>query len=135
MKGAFVLCEELRALDGVLGAFVLENSECIASSMPEDFDETKICEMGRVLRRAQQIASTGGYDGASLVFHWQEGSLLTWPTRDGTILGLLANPKALRETLEQRASSVLEQLVQLASHRTFPPDEVPTRREHAIPRP
>lgn len=134
MKGAFVLCEELRSLDGVLGAFVLERSECIASSMPAEFDEPKICEMGRVLLRAQQIASTGGYDGATLVFHWQEGSLLTWPTRDGTTLGLLATPQAPREVLEQRASSVLEQLVQLASHRAFPPDEVPTRRDHAIPR-
>jgi hypothetical protein len=134
MKGAFVLCEELRSLDGVLGAFILESNECVASSLPVEFNEMRLNEVGKVLCRAQQVVGSGGFDGAALAFHWEKGSLLTWPARDGTVLGLLATPDAVRETLERRAAVVLEQLTQLSSRHVFPPDEVPTRRDNVIPR-
>jgi hypothetical protein len=135
MKGALVLCEELRALDGVLGAFVLESNECVASSISPEIDATQIDELTKVLARAQQVVKIGGYDGAALAFHWEKGSLLTWVYETSHLLGLFATPNAIREILEDHAANVLKELAELATRHTFPPDEVPTRRDHVIPRP
>jgi hypothetical protein len=137
MKGAFVVCEELRSLDGVLGAFVLEHERCVASSCSPEFDATRFEKLGTTLARARQVIGSHGYDGASLVLHWERGSLMVWPARDGSMLGLLAAPDVGRETLEERASVALSELasVKAKALREFTSDELPTRPDHGIPRP
>jgi len=118
MKTVDGICKELRALDGVVGAFVLEQSECLATSLPSQYDPARLTQLGTVLNRVGQMAQKAGFDRSATAFHWQRASLLAWPCGDDAILGILAAPTAVREAVELSASMALEELAPILESRS-----------------
>jgi hypothetical protein len=113
MKTIEGICKELKALDGVVGAFVLRQSQCVGSSLPLQYDPGRLAQVGATLARVSQMSQKAGYDGCSTAFHWQRASLLTWPLGEDGLLGLLAAPNAVREAVELSATVALEDLTDI----------------------
>lgn len=124
MKTVEGICKELRGLDGVVGAFVLSQSECLATSLPPQYDATRLSQLGPILGRVNQMAAKAGFDRSATAFHWQRASLLAWPCGDERVLGILAAPSAVRETVELSASLALEELSTLFEPSTPAPNDV-----------
>jgi hypothetical protein len=122
MKTIDGVCKELKTLDGVVGAFVLKRSECLGSSLPPQYDSSRLVQVAGTIARVGQISHRAGYDGISTAFHWQRASLMTWPLEDDALLGLIATPTAVREAIELSASIALEDLSSIVSGkpRTIP---------------
>lgn len=113
MKTVESVCKELRALDGVVGAFVLQKLQCVASSLPPQYDANRLSQVGATLSRISQMAQKSGYDRCASAFHWQRASLLSWPIAEDGVLGLLAMPTAVRETINLSATVAVEELANL----------------------
>lgn len=110
MKTVEGICKELRGLEGVVGAFVLNQTECLATSLPPQYDTNRLSQLGTVLSRVGQMSTKAGFERSATAFHWQRASLLAWPCGDDRVLGILAAPSAVRETVELSASLALEEL-------------------------
>lgn len=115
MKTVEGICKDLRGLDGVLGAFVLSQSECLATSLPPPYDANRLAQLGPILGRVNQMTTKAGFDKSATAFHWQRASLLAWPCGEERVLGILAAPSAVRETVKLSASLALEELSNLFS--------------------
>jgi hypothetical protein len=110
MKTVEGICKELKALDGVVGAFVLNQADCLATSLPPQYDTARLVQVGGVLARINQMSQKAGFDRCATAFHWQRASLLTWPLGEEALLAVLAAPNALREAVELSASMAVEEL-------------------------
>lgn len=110
MKTVESVCRELKSLDGVVGAFVLQQNQCIGSSLPPQYDPNRLAQVGATLARVSQISHKAGYEQSASAFHWQRASLLTWPIGNDGLLGLLAVPTAVRESVNLSAAMALEDL-------------------------
>lgn len=110
MKTVEKVCKELKGLEGVIGAFVLQKSRCIASSLPTQYDFNRLGQVGDTLTRVSQMSQKAGYEKSALMFHWQRASLMSWPVGDETVLGLFATPNAVRETINMSVALAVEDL-------------------------
>lgn len=118
MKTVEGVCKELKTLDGVVGAFVLRQSQCIGSSLPPQYDPGRLAQVADALARVSQISEKAGYAHCATAFHWQRASLLTWPLGDDATLSLLATPNAVREAVNMSASIAIEDLSNIFSNRS-----------------
>jgi hypothetical protein len=71
MKSVEGVCRELRSLDGVVGAFLLRKSRCVASSLPPQYDFNRLSQVADVLARISQMSQKAGYGNCAMTFHWQ----------------------------------------------------------------
>jgi predicted regulator of Ras-like GTPase activity (Roadblock/LC7/MglB family) len=110
MKTVEKVCKELKGLDGVIGAFVLQKSRCIASSLPAQYDFNRLGQVADILARVSQMSHKAGYERSSMTFHWQRASLMSWPVGDETVLALFAAPNAVRETINISVALAVEDL-------------------------
>ncbi|MGC4067550.1 MAG: hypothetical protein QM784_23475 [Polyangiaceae bacterium] len=110
MKTVEGIRKELKALDGVVGAFVLNQADCLATSLPPQYDTARLVQVGGVLSRINQMSQKAGFDRCATAFHWQRASLLTWPLGEEALLAVLAAPNAVREAVELSASMAVEEL-------------------------
>jgi hypothetical protein len=110
MKTVEGICKELKALDGVVGAFVLNQADCLATSLPPQYDTARLVQVGGVLSRINQMSQKAGFDRCATAFHWQRASLLSWPLGEEALLAVLAAPNAVREAVELSASMAVEEL-------------------------
>lgn len=133
MRSVGTLCHDLRIVNGVEGAFVLEHDQCIASSLPPQYDINRLLRVGKTLLRMQQITGKSGIAGDLLAFHWQGASLLAWTAGEGALLGLLTTPDGARDAIEQSVANVLRELADLLPQRVIE-QEAPTRPNHDKPR-
>jgi hypothetical protein len=113
MKTVEKVCKELKALDGVIGAFVLRQSRCIGSSLPTQYDFGRLGQVADVLSRVSQMSQKAGYERSSMAFHWQRASLMSWPVGDDAVLGLFALPTAVRESVNMSAALAVEDLTSI----------------------
>jgi hypothetical protein len=113
MKTVEGICRELKALDGVVGAFVLNQSECLATSLPPQYDTARLIQVGSVLSRINQMSQKAGFERSATAFHWQRASLLSWPLGEEAMLAVLAAPNAVRDAVELSASMALEELTNI----------------------
>jgi hypothetical protein len=130
MKTVEGVCKELKSLHGVVGAFVLQQDQCLGSSLPPQYDPKRLVQVGAILASINQISQKAGYQRSATAFHWQRASLLTWPLGDNAMLGLLATPNVVRETINMSASIALEDL-----GRVFESEAGRTRLEPLTPPP
>jgi hypothetical protein len=114
MKTVESVCRELKSLEGVVGAFVLQQNQCIGSSLPPQYDPNRLAQVGATLARVSQISQKAGYEQSAAAFHWQRASLLTWPIGNDGLLGLLAVPTAVRESVNLSAAIAIEDLSSIA---------------------
>jgi hypothetical protein len=115
MKTVEKICKELKSLDGVIGAFVLHKSRCIASSLPAQYDFSRLEQVGTVLSRISQMSQKARFENSALAFHWQRASLLSWPVGDEGTLALLTTPNAAREAVNMSVALAVEDLVRIVS--------------------
>ena len=107
------VCEELKGLDGCLGAAVWLNEECLAASLPSDYDAKRVRALGTGLSRLEHLSNRGGYTRAASVFHWDALSLYSWPVGESATLMMLASPSAERVVLEFSAALAIDDLAPL----------------------
>ena len=107
------VCEELKGLDGCLGAAVWLNEECLAASLPSDYDAKRVRALGTGLSRLEHLSNRGGYTRAASVFHWDALSLYSWPVGESATLIMLASPSAERVVLEFSAALAIYDLAPL----------------------
>jgi serine/threonine protein kinase len=110
MKNIDGICQELQGLDGVLGAFVMQQAHCLGKSMPPDMGEDQLGQVMTTLERIGQISKKAGFDRSIAGYHWQKASLFTWPFCDDLLLGILSSPNALQEAIELSVSIAIEDL-------------------------
>ena len=114
------VCKELGTVDGVIGAFVLRQLDCLFTSLPPAYDTKRLAKVSDALSRLAQVSHKAGYDCIATAFHWQQASLLTWPIGNDALLGLLAAPTAVRENVELNVSLAIEDLSCMLSDRASP---------------
>lgn len=107
------VCEELKGLDGCLGAAVWLDEECLAASLPSDYDAKRVRALGAGLSRLEHLSNRGGYTRAASVFHWDALSLYSWPVGESATLMMLASPSAERVVLEFSAALAIDDLAPL----------------------
>ncbi len=134
MKTVESVCRELKSLEGVVGAFVLHQNQCIGSSLPPQYDPNRLAQVGATLARVSQISQKAGYEQSAAAFHWQRASLLTWPIGNDGMLGLLAVPTAVRESVNLSAAIALEDLSSITKDKASAGRiSIPAKVEHAPP--
>ena len=136
MKSIQDICDDLKGLDGSVGAFVWNDGNCLGSSLPKAYDAARLTQTGSELSRLSQLAQKASYNQCACVFHWQRATLFTWALNDNGVLALLALPTAPRGVLELSVSIAIEELSPLL-HRAPgsaepPPAALPEQRASTV---
>ena len=118
MKSIQDICDDLKGLDGSVGAFVWNDGNCLGSSLPKAYDAARLTQTGSELSRLSQLAQKASYNQCTCVFHWQRATLFTWALNDNGVLALLALPTAPRGVLELSVSIAVEELLPLLRRAT-----------------
>jgi len=122
MKSVQDICDELKGLDGSVGAFVWNNGSCLGSSLPKAYDAARLTQTGAELSRLTQLAQKASYNRCACVFHWQRATLFSWALNDTSGLAVLALPTAPRGVLELSASIAVEDLLPLLGQAVQSPE-------------
>lgn len=118
MKTIQDICDELKGLDGSVGAFVWNNGACLGSSLPKAYDAARLTQTGTELSRLSQLAQKASYNRCACVFHWQRATLFSWALGETGGLAVLALPTAPRGVLELSVSIATEDLLPLLARST-----------------
>lgn len=113
MKNVQDICNELKGLDGSVGAFVWNDGACLGSSLPKAYDTARLTQTATDLSRLTQLAQKANYNRCACVFHWQRATLFSWALNESGGLAVLALPTAPRGMLELSASIAVEDLLLL----------------------
>ena len=113
MKTIQDICNELKGLEGSVGAFVWNNGGCLGSSLPKAYDAARLTQTAAELSRLTQLAQKASYNHCACVFHWQRATLFSWALQESGGLAILALPTAPRGVLELSASMAVEDLLPL----------------------
>jgi len=136
MKSIQDICDDLKGLDGSVGAFVWNDGNCLGSSLPKAYDAARLTQTGSELSRLSQLAQKASYEQCACVFHWQRATLFTWALNDNGVLALLALPTAPRGVLELNVSIAVEELLPLLGKATAsakpPPALIAEQRASAV---
>lgn len=104
------VCDEMKGLEGTVGAFVWQGGRCLGSSLPKAYDATRLNQMGSGLSRLGQLTEKAGYDRSACVFHWPRATLFSWVLPNAGVLAIVALPKVARGELELSAAIAMEEL-------------------------
>ena len=136
MKSIQDICDDLKGLDGSVGAFVWNDGNCLGSSLPKAYDAARLMQTGSELSRLSQLAQKASYNHCACVFHWQRATLFTWALNDNGVLALLALPAAPRGVLELNVSIAIEELLPMLRRAPAsakpPPALAPEQRTSAV---
>ncbi|HET9960218.1 MAG TPA: hypothetical protein VFQ61_37265 [Polyangiaceae bacterium] len=104
------VCDEMKGLEGTVGAFVWQGGRCLASSLPKAYDSARLNQIGSGLSRLGQLSDKAGYDRSACVFHWPRATLFSWPLPNAGVLAIVASPKVARGELELSVAIAMEEL-------------------------
>ncbi|HHL40900.1 MAG TPA: hypothetical protein ENJ37_10375 [Deltaproteobacteria bacterium] len=115
MKNAEQIVNELKSIDGCLGAVLTRGSECMVSCLPSVVDRGRLGRVAATIHKLSLTAAKAGYPESDVCVRYANAALFIFPLGAGGYVALLCRPDVSGAAVKIFAGVAVDELRHLQS--------------------